>query len=185
MLAPTPHGQAVLLKRRTQWNSREDFDTLSLVSERLLEEDFPEALAAPLSPRDDKAIDELWLRVGRPRPFIIPEEVFRHAAQRELFMSCGLDIASNRMTFQGSCLLDREGTDEHIGFFVYTVELQRSSTRDEVGHALAWSQDLELVPVPDLYSPAYLPKLNRLLRRRDNWLRRNVFVETELESEGA
>ena len=185
MLAPTAHGQAVLLKRRTRWNSREDFGTLSLVSERLLEEDFSEALAPPLSTSDEKALDELWLRMGRPRPFAIPEEVFRHAAQRELFMSCGLDIASNRMVLQGTCLLDREGTDEYIGFYVYTVELQRSSSRDEVGHALAWNPDLELVPVSELYSAAYHPRLNRLLRRRDNWLRRNVFVETGLESEGA
>jgi len=183
MLAPTAQGQSVLLNRRTKWNSREDFDTLSLVSERLLEEDFAEALAPPLSSNGPKAIDELWLRIGRPSPFVVPEDAFRHAAQRELFMSCGLDIAASRFELRGTCLLDREDTDEYIGFYVYTLALQRSSGPDEVGHAMAWNADLELVPVSELYSHPYLPQLNRLLRRRDGWLRRNVLVESTLDSE--
>jgi hypothetical protein len=177
MLAPTAQGRALLLKRRTKWNSREDFDTLSLLSERVLEEDFTAALAPPLNGNDTKALDELWLRIGRPSPFLVPEDSFRHAAQREMFTSCGLDIAANRLELRGTCFLDREDSDEHIGFYVFTLDLQRSAGPDEVGHALAWNTDLELVPVAELYARSNLPRLNRLLKRRDGWLRRCVLVE--------
>ena len=69
IVAPTPHGYGILLKNRTKWNSREDFSTLSLVSERILEEDVAEAMTPPLSFDDARALDELWLRMNRPRPF--------------------------------------------------------------------------------------------------------------------
>jgi hypothetical protein len=183
--APTAHGPAVLLKRRTEWNSREDFGTLSLVSERVLEEDFPEIISDSLSDNDDRALDELWLRIGSPRDFEVPEQVFRRAAQRELFMSCGLDISGDRLELHGTCLLDREGEDTFLGFYVYTVQLARSAAFDELTHAMAWNSDLELVPVSRLYDAANRPRLNRLLRRRDSWLREQVFNKSRLRSVAA
>jgi hypothetical protein len=109
--------------------------------------------------------------------------VFRSAVQRELFMSCGLDIAADRVELRGSCLVDREGTDRYLGFYVFRVELMRSAGPDEVSHALAWNRDLQMIPVSELYTPKYRSKLNRLLRRREVWLSRNVFVEASPEDE--
>jgi hypothetical protein len=174
--ASTAHGPAVLLKRRTKWNSREDFGTISLVSERILEEDFAEALAKPLGRDDSRALDELWLRIGSPDVFEIPERVFRRAAQRELFMSCGLDVQDSRLELRGTCFLDREGEETFLGFYVYIVHLARSTSFDELAHALAWNPDLELVLVANLYDANYRHRLNRLLRRRDTWLREHVFA---------
>lgn len=175
ILAPTAHGTSVVLKRRAQWNSREDFNTLSLISERILEEDFPGAMSNPLNPDIDRAMDELWIRAGSPTTFEIPSSAFLRAAQRELFMSCGLDIGEGRLKLHGTCLLDREGENSYLGFYVYSVKLNRSAEIDELAHALVWNPDLEIVRLNELYSDDYRPRLNRLLRRRDKWLQREVF----------
>jgi len=175
ILAPTAHGMSVILKRRARWNSREDFDTLSLISERILEEDFPGSMSNPLNPDIDRAMDELWMRAGSPTTFEIPTSAFLRAAQRELFMSCGLDIPDSRLKLHGTCLLDREGENSYLGFYVYSVQLNRSAEFDELAHALVWNPDLEIVRVRELYSDEYRPRLNRLLRRRDSWLQREVF----------
>jgi hypothetical protein len=66
-----------------------------------------------------------------------------------------------------------------------TLQLARSAAFDELTHAMAWNSDLELVPVSRLYDAANRPRLNRLLRRRDSWLREQVFNKSRLRSVAA
>ncbi|MEZ0112352.1 hypothetical protein ABH920_006371 [Catenulispora sp. EB89] len=172
---PTPRGPAVLLKLRTPRNSRDDFGLLSLISERVLVEDLAELLTGPADMDLEKALEDMWLRAGQPETFEVPEAAFRRAAQRDLFMSCGLDISADRLDFRGTCLLDREGENSWLGFYVYRLDLVRSSTADELAHAKNWSPDLQTVPLRNLYASQTRPQLNRLLRRRDAWLREAVF----------
>jgi hypothetical protein len=174
----TPRGPAVVLKRRTVRNSVDDFDKLSLISERVLLEDLAELLTGPADPDLDQALEDLWLRAGQPETFDIPETAFRRAAQRELFMSCGLDVAAERLEFCGTCLLDREGENSYLGFYVYRLDLVRTSTFDELTHAKNWNPDLSVVPLRALDRPETRNQLNRLLRRRDVWLREKVFNRT-------
>lgn len=171
----TPRGPAVLLKLRTPRNSRDDFGLLSLISERVLVEDLAELLTGPADPDLEKALEDMWLRAGQPETFEVPEAAFRRAAQRDLFMSCGLDISADRLDFRGTCLLDREGENSWLGFYVYRLNLVRSPAADELAHAKGWSPDLQTVPLRNLYATQTRPQLNRLLRRRDAWLREAVF----------
>lgn len=174
----TASGPCALLKKRTRENSRDDFETLSMISERILVEDLTDLLPQPVARDLKQALDELWIRAGKPQRFEIPERSFKHAAQRELFISCGLDIAADRLHHQGSCLIDRENEETYLGFFIYRLDLVRSEGMDELVNAQQWNPDLTLVPLQELYSSSYRPKLNRLLRRREHWLRENVFMES-------
>lgn len=176
--APTGHGTSVLLKQRNRGNARDDFNTLSLISERVLVEDFPGVLAGQLDPDPHTALDELWMQAGQPAQFEVPEEAFRRAAQRELFITCGLDIEASRLKLHGTCLLEREGEETYLGFYIYRVDLTRSSPIDELNHAKRWNTDLVAVPLAELYRPATARRLNRLLRRRQDWLQANVFQQS-------
>lgn len=169
----TARGPAILLKHRTERNARDDFGTLSLISERVVVDDWAELLTLPVSLDPTQALEDLWLRAGQPESFTLPDTAFLSAAQRELFLSCGLDIVSDRLRLCGSCLLDRENEGTHLGFYVYRLDLQRRP-KDELDHARQWNPDLQVVLLRDLYSPLYRGRLNRLLRRRENWLRENV-----------
>lgn len=171
----TAKGPSLLLKLRTERNSRDDWGRLSLISERVLVEDLTAWLTQPLEADPVHALDTLWLRAGEPEPFELPESAFRKAAQRELFLSCGLDVADDRLELCGSCLLDREDEETSLGFFVYRLDLDRSAAFDELRHARRWSPDLRLVALSELYLPDRREKLNRLLRGRDVWLQENVF----------
>lgn len=171
----TASGPCVLLKKRTRENSRDDFKTLSMISERILLEDLGDLLSGPVARDQDQALDELWIRAGQPERFEIPEEGFRRAAQRELFITCGLDVEMSRLSRQGTCLLERENEGTYLGFFVYRLDINRSAVLDELKHAQQWNQNLVLVPLGELYSPRYRPRLNRLLRQREAWLREKVF----------
>ncbi|MEU8423409.1 hypothetical protein AB0C15_21285 [Micromonospora sp. NPDC048835] len=172
----TARGPNVLLKRRTEKNSRDDFQTLSLISERILIQDLDNQSRASLEPNLERALDDLWKRAGQPKALEVPEASFRRAAQRELFMSCGLDVHHDRLKLTGTCVLDREEGFTHLGFFVYRLDLVRSSSTDELDDVRAWSPDLVLVPLDQLYSKTYGPRLNRLLRRKEDWLRQTVFA---------
>jgi hypothetical protein len=171
--APTAHGDAVLLKHRARWNARDDFDSLSLVSERIREVDL--GLPRALDRDDRRALEDLWLQSGMPVPFVIDSSAFLRAAQRELYMSCGLDVEESRLSFRGSCLLDREGESTYLGFYVYRIDLARSAGFDELAHAEAWNPDLRRILLRDLYSTSNRNRLNRLLRRRETWLQQAVF----------
>ncbi len=173
--ALTAHGWAVVLKRRNRRNSVEDFDTLSLISERVLDEDLPSPLAGPLCADHGAALDDLWLRAGQPSTFEIPEQAFRHAAQRELFLSCGLDVPDSRLQLRGTCLVERESENRYLGFFVYRLDLIRSPGFDELAHVRDWNPDLAVILIDQLHEPETRKHLNRLLRVRGSWLHDAVF----------
>jgi hypothetical protein len=180
---PTARGTAVVLKNRTPRNSVDDLDRLSLISERVLAEDLPAPLNGPLDTDHGRALDDLWLRAGQPATFEIPELAFRHTAQRELFLSCGLDVPNERLDLRGTCLVEREGENRFLGFYVYRLDLIRSPAFDELTYALNWNSDLRPVLLEELYQPANRARLNRLLRVREPWLREMVFGRPAAASE--
>jgi hypothetical protein len=179
--APTAQGDAVLLKQRARWNARDDFDSLSLVSERIREVDIVPGLRRPLDRDDSRAVEDLWLQAGKPEDFVIGDGAFLRAAQRELYMSCGLDVETSRLSFRGSCLLNREGESTYLGFYVYRIDLARSAEFDELAHAEAWNPDLRRILLKDLYRAGYRDRLNRLLSRREAWLQQAVFAAPPTE----
>jgi hypothetical protein len=172
----TARGDAILLKERTSRNSYDDLGKLSLLSERVLAEDMSDAVSGPLDPSDDRALEQLWLRSGRPTEFEVPELAFRRAAQRELFLSCGLDVPAERLKLRGACLVERETENTYLGLYIYRLDLLRDVNFDELAYAQAWDSDLELVLMRELYDSGTRSRLNRLLRGREGWLRQSVFV---------
>jgi len=172
----TARGDAILLKERNSRNSYDDLGTISLLSERVLAEDMSDAISGPLDPSDDRALEQLWLRSGRPTEFEVPELAFRRAAQRELFLSCGLDVPAERLMLRGSCLVERETENTYLGLYIYRLDLLREVNFDELEYAQAWNADLKLVLMRELYEPRTRSRLNRLLRSREGWLRNSVFV---------
>ncbi|MFI6067390.1 hypothetical protein ACIA47_19345 [Micromonospora sp. NPDC051227] len=173
--ANTASGPCVLLKPRNLKNSRDDFRKLSLVSERILIEDMSQYSRGSIDGDHEKALDDLWMAANQPEPFLIPEESFRKAAQRELFVTCGLDVVSDRLSLKGTCVLDREDEATHLGFYVFRLDLLRSTGVDELKEVQAWNPELTLVPIADLYSTPIRPRLNRLLTRKQDWLVDHVF----------
>jgi hypothetical protein len=183
LYAESFHGPGVLLKHRTVSNSPDDFETLSLLSEQVMEQDLALAVDAPL-PRDcvdDEMLDHWWKAVGNPERIEIPHEAFVAAAQREVFLASGLDIARDRFTYCGSHLLEREDHGGQLGFFAFRVVLRRDHQVDELRRALEWDDDLRFVLASTLYPPDRVagdppagdprrPRLNRLLRRRPEWV---------------
>jgi TIR domain-containing protein len=168
--AQTAQGPAILLEERTFRNSIADLGKLSLISGGLMVEDMHDPDAGELAADDEAALEDLWLRAGQPSSFKIPESAFRRSAQRELFVSCGLDMPSDRLELRGTCLLEHEEMNNHVGFYVFRAELQRSPTADEYRHALRWNPDLRVILLKDLYRQPIRARLNRLLRQRDAWL---------------
>jgi hypothetical protein len=174
----TARGDAILLKERTSRNSYDDLGKLSLLSERVLAEDMSDPISGALDPSDDRALEQLWLRSGRPAEFEVPELAFRRAAQRELFLSCGLDVPAERLKRRGACLVEREAENTYLGLYIYRLDLLRDASFDELAYAQAWDSDLKLVLMRDLYDPEMRAQLNRLLRSREGWLRKAVFAGT-------
>ncbi|GAB3944824.1 hypothetical protein [Micromonospora vulcania] len=173
--ANTASGPCVLLKPRNVKNSRDDFRKLSLVSERILIEDMSQYSRGSIDGDHEKALDDLWMAADQPEPFLIPEESFRRAAQRELFVTCGLDVPTGRLALKGTCILDREDEVTHLGFYVFRLDLLRTVGVDELKEVQAWNPELVLVPITDLYSATFRPRLNRLLTRKQEWLVDHVF----------
>jgi len=174
----TARGDGILLKERTPRNSYDDLGKLSLLSERVLAEDMSADLSEQLDPDDDRALEELWLWAGRPTSFEIPESAFRHAAQRELFVTCGLDVPADRLELRGRCFLEREGENKYLGLYVYRLELLRDAVFDELDYAQRWEEDLRLVLLSELYQPPMRKRLNRLLREREAWMKASVFASS-------
>lgn len=173
----TAIGPCVLLKHRSRENARDDFDTLSMISERILVEDVDQLLPGPRMEGAPESLDSLWIRAGQPESFEIPEPSFRLALQRELFVTCGLDIRDDRFLLKGNYVLEREGEGTYLGFFIYRLDLIRSDILDELKQAVAWNPRLTLLPIRDLYNASNRPRLNRLLRQREGWLRKVIFSQ--------
>lgn len=168
-------GPVVVLKRRHQSNSIDDFGVLSLISEHVIVEDLVAWLRRvpqPLDADDDRAVDQLWKAAGRPKRLILEPQFFAEAAQRELFLSCGLNIDFDRLDFCGYRLVNRED-DTHLGFAVFRLDLLQNDTTDELDIVTQWSPDMVSVPISKLYDGTF--PLNRLLRLQERWLMSNVF----------
>lgn len=172
-------GGIVLLKKRNQLTDTDDFGKLSLLSSRLLESDLAAALNVPLAAEREPAmaLDYMWKGSQQQPPLRLPHEAFVRAAQREIFATCGLDIAADRFLYQGWQTLPREDSPLQLLFVVFVVVLRRGSNGDdELTHAEAWnSENLERVSESQLHAGTYANRLNRFLTRRENWLREHVF----------
>jgi hypothetical protein len=187
LYAESARGPGLLLKHRTNSNSRNDFGTLSLLSERVMEEDLALAVShgVPAGTAEGDVLDHWWKTLDKPTRIEVPLEAFVAAGQREVFAAAGLDIASDRFAYCGSILLEREGTDEFLGFFGFRVHLRRDHEIDEFVRARNWNVDLQFVLAADLYGrdapganePDGRPPLNRLLSRRPDWVSSALLAE--------
>lgn len=173
----TSRGPVVMLKQRNRANSIDDFDKLSLVSEHVIVDDlvsWVDKLRQPLNEDDTLAQEQLWTAAGRPNRLVLEQQFFAEAAQRELFISCGLNVASERLRFCGYRRVDRED-QTHLGFAVFRLDLIQTDDLDELQIVRSWSRDMVEVPIPQLYQDPYLDQLNRLLRLQQPWLLKNIF----------
>jgi hypothetical protein len=171
----TARGPVVVLKRRHRSNAFDDFDRLSLISEHVIADDLVDwikRLPRPLDPDDGRAVEQLWAAAGRPKQIVLPQQFFAEAAQRELFLSCGLNVDFNRLDFRGYRLVGREEDDTHLGFAVYRLDLIQNDDLDELEIVRQWSTDMVPVPLDRLYD--HPEQLNRLLRLQRGWLVQNV-----------
>jgi hypothetical protein len=172
-------GGIVLLKKRNQLTDTDDFGKLSLLSSRLLESDLAAALNVPLAAHrePDQSLDEMWKGSHQPPPLRVPHDAFVRAAQREIFATCGLDIAADRFLYQGWQTLPREDSPLQLLFVVFVVVLLRGANGgDELTHAEVWNtESLERVSESQLYAGTYANRLNRFLTKREEWLRKQVF----------
>lgn len=169
---PRAEGDRVLLKRRSPLTDNDNFDRLSLLSARVQEADIASALSIGISDHEEdaEAYDHIWVRAGEQDPFHLPQEAFKLAARRELFVTCGLQMSDDRLEFDGLFVVDEHESAGQLGFAVFHVQLQRSCP-DEANIALGRNPlALEAVPLTDLYSPERSAELNRLLLSGKDWL---------------
>lgn len=173
----TSKGRVVVLKKRDRYNSIDDFERLSLVSEHVIVGDLGDWLKnrPALSTDDDEALEQIWAAAGRPTHLVLQEQFFKAAAQRELFLSCGLNVDFDRLRFCGYRSADREnGT--HLGFAVFRLDLIQRDDIDELEIIRGWSADMTAIPIAQLYQPPNAGHLNRLLRLERDWLLRDVLA---------
>lgn len=174
----SPRGLEVVLKRRSPLTDTDDFGKLSLLSARVQESDVAAALSAAVSPShesDEIAFEDLWLAAGSPKPFYLPVEAFRIAAQREVGVTLGLHLDLERFEPKGFQLVQHESAAvQQLAFMVFTLELVRSGQVDELRMAMSRNvANLERVPAAEMYRDE--GQLNRLLRQRKHWLIENCF----------
>ena len=176
----------VLLKERSRFTDLDNFDKLSLLSARLLEEDLAGALGVPIFPEHDAttALDAMWKALGRQEQLAIPPRAFVRAAQREVFRSCGLDIPAERFAHRGCQLVERDDQPGCFNFFcVFEVILYRQRSDDELELAKTWNDHLKALYEDLLYSSAAAQRLNHFLVARQEWLMAEVFSRPTVFSE--
>jgi hypothetical protein len=167
----------VLLRKRARFANWNDFDKVSLFSAGLLEEDLAYALDVPVfADREaSEALDAMWKAYGRPGKLPIPLEAFVRGAQRNIFASCGLDLAAERYIHRGCHLLERDRKERFLFFCVFEVTLQRHGEEDELRVAKEWDpENLILVAEEELFLEPPLHSLNRFLVHCQEW------IETEI-----
>jgi hypothetical protein len=166
-----------VLKRRHRSNAIDDFDKLSLISEHVIVEDlvsWMRRIPEPLDPDDTVAMGQLWAAARRPRHLVLEQQFFAEAAQRELFLSCGLNVDFARLDFRGYRMVNRED-DTYLGFAVFRLDLIQNDQLDELEIVRRWSPDIVPVMIDRLYDQPD-QHLNRLLRLQRRWLMANVFA---------
>jgi hypothetical protein len=167
----------MLLKQRSRFASWDDFGKLSLLSSGVHEEDLAAALGVPVFHDREAAaaLDAMWKAYGKADRLPIPLAAFRRAAQREIFASCGLDIAAERYVHRGCRLLERDGRGRYLFFCTFELVLFRHRHEDELQLAREWDP-VRLVPVYEdvLYSPDGKLRLNRFLTHSQEWLQAEI-----------
>lgn len=172
-------GKMVVLKMRSPLVDNDDFGKLSFLSSRILPEDVAGANGeSPMSADNaldaEYALDRLWRRIGAPTPFILQEEVFVHAAMRDLYGTTLLKLPAARFRYRGMHVITRGVSRIQLGFAVLTVDLDGHEV-DEARHAgsvmFGVSDLLHVIPVSDLFK-GKLP-LNGFMCTRKEWLLEN------------
>jgi hypothetical protein len=176
---PSPSGRDLILKRRSPLTDADDFGKLSLLSSRVRESDLTTALGLSVAASDEEdeaALENIWLAAGRPDPFLLPPKAFLYAAQREVAQTLGLDVGLDRFVDRGFQVVEHEaGPETQLGFRIFTLDLIRSGGGDdEYRRAISNNgSSLSRIPVATLYDQE--AQLNRLLRKRKDWLKQNCF----------
>ncbi|MCY9555688.1 hypothetical protein M5W98_29190, partial [Paenibacillus apiarius] len=149
------------------------------ITSRLLEEDLATALGVPVfaDRHVDAATDAMWQATRTDGPLGVPVKAFIRAAQRELFICCGLDAPESRFQFHGYQVVSTADGSQ-LGFAVFELVLNRHEPFDELVAAEDWDREENLLVVSqsDLYTEAYTDRLNRLLTQREGWFRTTILA---------
>lgn len=176
--ANTVRGPVVVLRQRNEFSSIDSIGKYSLITRRLLEEDLAVALGVPIfADRDvEAAVDAMWRAARVPGPLGVPTKAFVRAAQREVYISCGLDIPEARLKLRGYQVISSGVGGAQLGFAVFELILNRHDPFDELEATQTWDhENLLVVSQSELYTEAYEDRLNRLLTQCDEWFRRAIF----------
>jgi len=177
--ANTNRGPVIMLRQRNEFSDTDSFGKYSLITSRLLEEDLATALGVPVfaDRHVDAATDAMWQAARTDGPLGVPVRAFLLAAQREIFICCGLDVSENRFQFRGYQTISTPADGSQLGFAVFELVLNRHDPFDELVAAEDWDREnLLVVSQSDLYTEAYHDRLNRLLTQRDRWLRNSILA---------
>ncbi|WP_233583716.1 hypothetical protein [Micromonospora sp. CV4] len=177
--ANTNRGPVIMLRQRNEFSDTDSFGKYSLITSRLLEEDLATGLGVPVfaDRHVDAATDAMWQATRTNGPLGVPIKAFVRAAQREIFICCGLDVSEDRFHFRGYQTISTRPDGSQLGFAVFELILNRHDPFDELVAAEDWDRDnLLVVSQSDLYTEAYHDRLNRLLTQREEWLRTTVLV---------
>lgn len=162
----------VVLERRSRYTAAEDFDKLSLLSARILQEDWLHGIGLDVPDDLDPAnvIDRVWKHCHHRE---LRLESFVKAAQRDLYANTGRDIAEDRFRYLGCHFVPMADRASHF-FCVFALALERVGV-DELELAKQWNRNLVVVPQEELYSPAH--QLNHFLQLRRDWMEKSVLSE--------
>ncbi|MEU5911474.1 hypothetical protein [Micromonospora sp. NPDC047527] len=177
--ANTNRGPVIMLRQRNEFSDTDSFGKYSLITSRLLEEDLATGLGVPVfaDRHVDAATDAMWQAARTDGPLGVPIKAFLRAAQREIFICCGLDVSEDRFHFRGYQTISTGVDGSQLGFAVFELVLNRHDPFDELVAAEDWDRDnLLVVSQSDLYTEAYHDRLNRLLTQREEWFRTTILV---------
>lgn len=170
-------GNRILLKERTPLIDAGDFGDICLLGTRVQLSDVATALDLPVTDKADR--EQTWIQAGRPTPFVVPVKAFELAAQRELFITCGLEVDEDRLGFFGTYVVEApsDEDEEQLGVAIFAVKLHRDDTVDEFDVAMGGVPDraLQDVPITELYGGSL--NLNRFLTHASDWLNEEILAK--------
>ncbi|MBK9698003.1 MAG: caspase family protein [Propionibacteriaceae bacterium] len=166
-------GQLLYVKVRRA----DDSDPLrtSLLSQQVLEEDVALAYLPSWEPNlgSSDPVDDLWVQAKCPAPFTVPLDSFIRAAQREVYISCGLDVPKHRLRYLGFQVFDDHDHFRQLGFAVFDLCLLRGDHVDET----KWIHDRKGTTVIPFRLDELFGRnrdLNRILAQGRSWLQENI-----------